>query len=69
MQDLPQVRTPTLVVQCEQDAIAPREVGEYVHGALPHSEMVVLGATGHCPHMSAPDETIAAMEAFLTDRR
>jgi sigma-B regulation protein RsbQ len=68
-EDLSEVRTPTLVVQCDQDAIAPQEVGEYVHGALPHSEMVVLRATGHCPHMSAPDETIAAMEAFLTDRR
>ena len=40
-------------------------VGEYVHRHLPDSELTVLNATGHCPHLSAPDETIAAIKAFL----
>ena len=66
--DLPKVSTPTLVLQCDQDAIAPREVGAYVHDQLPDSELVLLRATGHCPHLSAPEETIAAMETFLTGR-
>ena len=52
--DLPGVRTPTLVLQCSHDAIAPVEVGRYVADAIPQASLVVLDATGHCPHMSAP---------------
>jgi len=45
--------------------IAPESVGRYVHGHLPDSELVLMEATGHCPNLSAPEETIAAMKAFL----
>ncbi|HWT45842.1 MAG TPA: alpha/beta hydrolase, partial [Vicinamibacterales bacterium] len=58
-----------LVLQCSEDAIAPVAVGRYVHQHLPDSQFVLLHATGHCPHLSAPDETIAAMRAFLRRRR
>jgi sigma-B regulation protein RsbQ len=64
--DLPKVRTPSLILQCREDAIAPPVVGDYVHRQLPNSTLVLLDATGHCPHLSAPSETIAAMRAFLT---
>ena len=63
--DLPRVGARTLVMQCSSDAIAPEAVGRYVHGRLPDSELVVLEATGHCPNLSAPDETVAAIRAFL----
>ncbi len=63
--DLPQVPVRSLVLQCQQDAIAPMAVGEYVQRHLPDAELVVLNATGHCPHLSAPEETIAAIQAFL----
>ena len=63
--DLPKATTPSLILQCREDAIAPLEVGEYVHRHLPSSELVILDATGHCPHLSAPDQTIAAMRRFL----
>ena len=63
--DLARVRVPSLVLQCSSDAIAPQEVGEFVHRTLPDSSLVVLHATGHCPNLSAPDETVAAMKAFL----
>jgi sigma-B regulation protein RsbQ len=63
--DLPAVSVPTLILQCSDDVIAPPEVGEYVRRHLPGSELVVLKATGHCPNLSAPDETVAAMEAYL----
>jgi sigma-B regulation protein RsbQ len=56
---------PALVLQCSQDIIAPLEVGEYVHRALPQSTLRVMQATGHCPHMSAPDETIALIKDYL----
>ena len=63
--DLPKATARALVVQCRDDAIAPLSVGAYVHRHLPASELVVLDATGHCPHLSAPDETVAAIKAFL----
>jgi sigma-B regulation protein RsbQ len=63
--DLPGMRTPSLVLQCADDAIAPDAVGEYVDRRLPDSRLVRLAATGHCPNLSAPDETIAAIRAFL----
>ena len=63
--DLPSVSVPTLVVQCAEDAIAPREVGAYVHKTIPGSELVVLDATGHCPNLSAPRETVEAIRAFV----
>jgi len=63
--DLARVETPALVLQCSEDAIAPRSVGEYVHREMPNSALVLMKATGHCPHLSAPDETIAAMQDFL----
>jgi sigma-B regulation protein RsbQ len=63
--DLAAVQVPTLVLQCSSDAIAPVAVGEYVDHALAHSSLVLLQATGHCPNLSAPEETVAAMKAFL----
>jgi sigma-B regulation protein RsbQ len=64
-QDLPKVRTKTLILQCSADMIAPAEVGAYVHQSTPGSTLVSLRATGHCPHLSAPIETLAAIESFL----
>jgi sigma-B regulation protein RsbQ len=63
--DLPGVRVPTLVLQCTDDAIAPEVVGRYVHAQVPRSVFTQLAATGHCPHLSAPGETTAAIRAFL----
>jgi sigma-B regulation protein RsbQ len=62
--DLARIPLPTLVMECSQDAIAPREVGAYVHEHVPDSQLVTLGATGHCPHVSAPDATAEAISAF-----
>jgi sigma-B regulation protein RsbQ len=63
--DLPKLGKPALVLQCLEDAIAPLCVGEFVHANLPQSSLVTLNATGHCPNLSAPEETISAMKAFL----
>jgi sigma-B regulation protein RsbQ len=63
--DLPKLTLPALILQCSEDVIAPQAVGEYVHRHIPNSELVLLQATGHCPNLSAPEETIAAMRAFL----
>lgn len=63
--DLKNVETKSLILQCAEDVIAPMAVGEYVHRNIKDSEMVVLKATGHCPNLSAPEETIAAIKNFL----
>ena len=63
--DLAKVAVPTLVLQCSNDVIAPTAVGEYVHRAIPGSRLTILSATGHCPNLSAPDETVEAIRAFL----
>jgi sigma-B regulation protein RsbQ len=64
--DLQRVETPSLILQCSHDAIAPEVVGDYVHRALRNSRLVLLEATGHCPNLSAPAETVAAIRAFLS---
>ena len=63
---LEKVTTPSLVLQCSEDVIAPRTVGEYTHRRIVGSEITFLEATGHCPNLSAPDETIAAIDAYLS---
>ena len=65
--DLERVTTPALVLQCSDDVIAPHSVGEFVHSRIPGSRLVVMKATGHCPNLSAPAETIAAIKAFLVE--
>jgi len=63
--DLEGLEVPALVLQCSDDLIAPRSVGEYVHQSLPHSTFQQMKATGHCPHLSHPDETIQLMREYL----
>ena len=63
--DLPKVRTRSLILQCSEDVIAPQCVGEYVHRQLPDSVLVLMKATGHCPNLSAPRETVEAIQGFL----
>ena len=62
--DLPAVKVPTLIAQCAQDAIAPREVGDFMNAQMPGSRLVTLDATGHCPQLSAPDATAATIAQF-----
>jgi len=63
--DLARVQVPTLVLQCSDDVIAPVEVGRFVSRAMPDATLVMLDATGHCPNLSAPEQTADAIAAFL----
>ena len=63
--DLPAVAKPTLILQCSEDIVAPAAVGDYVHAHIAGSTLVRLRATGHCPNLSAPDEVIDAIRAFV----
>ena len=63
--DAAKVRVPSLIVQCADDAIAPQSVGEYLHRTMPGSTFRLLDVTGHCPQMSHPEETVAAIREYL----
>ncbi len=64
-EDLKDFSIPSLIMQCSDDAIAPAAVGAYVRDRLPQSTLRMLRATGHCPHMSHPEETIEVMKEHL----
>ena len=63
--DLPRLKAPTLVLQCSDDLIAPRPVGEYLQKHIPNCTLRVIENVGHCPHLSAPSASADAMEQFL----
>ncbi|MCF2489327.1 alpha/beta fold hydrolase [Dyadobacter sp. CY347] len=63
--DLPNVTHPVLILQCSQDIIAPVQVGEFLHRQMSTSVYRLMQATGHCPHLSAPEETVKLMKEFL----
>lgn len=64
-QDLSKLKVPALLLQCSDDLIAPKEVGEYLHKNLPKSTLRFMKAKGHCPQLSEPQETIALIKEYL----
>jgi sigma-B regulation protein RsbQ len=62
---LPKLTTPTLILQCDDDLIAPIAVGEYMHKVLPNSTLEIIENVGHCPHLSQPCASASAIDAFL----
>jgi sigma-B regulation protein RsbQ len=64
-EDLKRLQVASLILQCSDDMVAPREVGDYLHRTMPDSTLRVMKATGHCPHMSHPEETVALMKQYL----
>jgi sigma-B regulation protein RsbQ len=63
--ELPRLKTPTLIIQCSDDIIAPVAVGEYMHRTLPKNTLAIVANVGHCPHLSAPSPCTAAIDSFL----
>ena len=63
--ELPRLQVPTLIVQCDDDLIAPVSVGEYMHRVLPRATLSIVQNVGHCPHLSAPSASTRAIDAFL----
>ena len=63
--DLNKVKAPSLILQCSDDLIAPFEVGNYLVDHIPLSTLKIMKATGHCPHMSEPAETISLIKGYL----
>jgi len=64
-EDVARLQAPTLVVQCNDDLIAPVAVGEYMQKSLPRGTLRVIDNVGHCPHLSAPCACVEAIDDFL----
>ena len=62
---LPLLQAPTLILQCSDDLIAPRSVGDYMQRVMPRATLRIIENHGHCPHMSAPAASARAMDEFL----
>ncbi|MBC6697858.1 alpha/beta fold hydrolase [Hymenobacter puniceus] len=63
--DLQRVLTPCLLVQCAHDLVAPPEVGAFLLASIPQATLVTLPVSGHCPHVSAPTETLDVLQSFM----
>ena len=63
--DLPKLHVPTLILQCSDDIIAPRAVGDYMKRTIPQATLTVIRNQGHCPHMSSPGASSDAIDMFL----
>jgi sigma-B regulation protein RsbQ len=63
--DLPKLKAPALILQCSDDIIAPRTVGDYMHKVMADSTLKVIDNIGHCPHLSSPGPVADAMDTFL----
>ncbi|SOC11565.1 alpha/beta fold hydrolase [Rhodobacter maris] len=62
---LPKLQVPTLILQSQDDPIAPDPAVEFVHRAIPGSRLMRLESHGHCPHLSHPDIVAEAILAGL----
>ena len=63
--DFAKLKVPALIMQCSDDSIAPESAGEFLAQTIPESTFRLMEATGHCPHMSAPAETIEIINEYL----
>ena len=63
--DLGKLQVESLTLQCSDDVIAPQAVGDFVKAHIPNNQLVLLDATGHCPHISEPEKTIRAIKDFI----
>jgi sigma-B regulation protein RsbQ len=62
---LGELTKPTLLIHCKNDIAVPLEVGGYMYEHITNSELVVIDAEGHYPHLSAPESVIKAIKKFL----
>lgn len=60
-----QIRTPTLVMTGEKDALIPADNSRAIAGAIPGAYLVTYPEGGHVPMEQLPDETVRHLRAFL----
>lgn len=63
--DVARSTVPALILQCSDDMIAPREVGDYLHRHLANSQLATIDNIGHCPHLSSPSASADIISDYL----
>ena|SRR5688500_9876448 len=63
------LKIPSLIMQCREDVLVPTVIGHYMQDQMQQSTLLHLQATGHCPHLSAPNETINVIRNYLDTNR
>ena len=63
--ELPRLKIPTVILQANDDIAVPPEVGEYMAAKIPNSRLISISATGHLPHLSAPDTVTSAIASCI----
>ncbi len=63
--ELPRLTVPTTLLQASNDIAVPPEVGQYMTQKIPQSKLIPIPATGHLPHISAPDVVTHAIASCL----
>lgn len=65
--DIARLRLPTLLIQATDDIVVPLAVAHFMHEQIPGSQLAVIDASGHLPHVSAPAIVAQVMRDFLHD--
>ena len=63
--ELPRLTVPTVILQSNNDIAVPPEVGRYMADKIPNSQLIPIFATGHLPHLSAPDVVTSTIAQCL----
>lgn len=61
------VRVPCTVVDTDGDAFVPPEVGAWLNANLPQSLHRRIKGSGHCPHLSHPEETARLLQQVIAN--
>jgi pimeloyl-ACP methyl ester carboxylesterase len=63
---LRRIKVPTLILCGAHDALCPVKRHEFMAELIPYAKLCVLADSGHLPTLEQPDETTAALRAWLT---
>lgn len=64
-EDIARLDVPTLLIQAKADVAVPQAVAEYLNQHIRGSQLTLIDAEGHLPHISVPSAVIGAIEAFI----
>jgi pimeloyl-ACP methyl ester carboxylesterase len=67
-EDLPNIKTPTLLIWGKNDNITPPEVGVEFNELIPNSDLFWIDKCGHAPMMEHPEEFNAILETWLNEK-
>jgi pimeloyl-ACP methyl ester carboxylesterase len=63
---LPQIKSPTLILQGDRDILIPAENADILHKRIPGSQVRIIEGTGHCFFWESPDEVVEEVVGFLS---